>query len=277
MIIRAAKEKPLTKSALAKQEGLSRGSLYYRPRKPQKDWLLKNQIEKVLHQHPSYGYRRVALQLHLNKKKVRRVMRLFGLKPYRRRGRKYRKIKDLSLVYSNLLQEMAFPVKAGVAWVSDFTHIPFHGKYLYLATIMDLFDRKVVGWSMLTNHSVQLNLSALINAVEKYGRPELLHSDQGSEYKSRVYTCFAEGFGIKLSMSHKAAPWENGYQESFYSQFKVDLGDPNRYRTLGELTVAVYLQIHYYNHDRIHTKLKMPPQTYAERHQLTTNPVSVRL
>lgn len=277
MIIRATKEKPLTKSALAKQEGLSRASLYYRPKKPQKDWLLKNQIEKVLHQHSSYGYRRIALELRLNKKKVRRVMRLFGLKPYRRRGRKYRKIKDLSLVYPNLLQEMAFPVKAGMIWVSDFTRIPFHGRVVYLATIMDVFDRKVVGWSMLTNHSVQLNLSALIDAVEKHGRPELLHSDQGSEYKSRVYTSFAENLGIKLSMSHKAAPWENGYQESFYSQFKVDLGDPNRYRTLGELVAAVYRQIHYYNHERIHTKLKMPPQAYAERQQLTTNPVSVRL
>lgn len=277
MIIKAAAEKPLTKSALAKQEGLSRGSLYYQPRKPQKDWLLKNQIEKVLHQHPSYGYRRIALELHLNKKRVRRVMRLFGIKPYRRRGGKYRKIKDLCLAYPNLLQEIAFPIKARVAWVSDFTRIPFHGRIVYLATIMDVFDRTVVGWSMLTNHSVQLNLSALIDAVEKHGRPGILHSDQGSEYKSRVYTRFAESLGIKLSMSHKAAPWENGYQESFYSQFKVDLGDPNRYRTLGELAAAVYRQIHYYNHERIHTKLKMPPQAYAERHQLTTNSVSVRL
>lgn len=277
MIIRAAKEKPLTKSALAKQGGLSRASLYYRPRKPQKDWLLKNQIEKVLHQHTSYGYRRIALKLHVNKKRVRRVMRLFGLKPYRRRGRKYRKIKDLGLVYPNLLQETAFPVKAGVIWVSDFTRIPFHGRVVYLATIMDVFDRVIVGWAMLTSHSVQLNLSALIDAVEKHGRSEILHSDQGSEYKSRVCTGFAESLGIKLSMSHKAAPWENGYQESFYSQFKVDLGDPNRYKTLGELVVAVYRQIHYYNHDRIHTKLKMPPQAYAQLHQLTTNLASVRL
>ncbi|MBI4049919.1 MAG: IS3 family transposase [Candidatus Doudnabacteria bacterium] len=68
-----------------------------------------------------------------------------------------------------------------------------------------------------------------------------------------------------------------GGEMSFYSQFKVDLGDPNRYRTLGELVAAVYRQIYYYNNERIHTKLKMPPKLYAERHQLTTNPVSVRL
>lgn len=73
-------------------------------------------------------------------------MKLFGIKPYRRRGRKYRKTKDSGTIYSNLLQQIEFPAKSGLVWVSDFTHIPFHGKFLYLATITDLFDRKVVGW-----------------------------------------------------------------------------------------------------------------------------------
>lgn len=69
-------------------------------------------------------------------------------------------------------------------------------------------------------------------------------------------------------MSHKHSPRENGYQESFYSQFKVDLGDPNRFKTLGELAVAIYLQIHYYNTSRIHTKLKMPPATFAAQQDI---------
>lgn len=133
---------------------------------------------------------------------------------------------------------------------------------------MDIYDRKVVGWSLLTNHTIQLILAALIDAVEKYGRPHILHSDQGTEYKSIVYTSFVENLGISISMSHKASPWENGYQESFYSQFKIDLGDPNRFKTLGELAVAVYQQIYYYNHLRIHTELKMPPATFALRQHL---------
>jgi len=120
-----------------------------------------------------------------------------------------------------------------------------------------------------------------MNAIEKYGRPEILHSDQGSEYKSKIYASFAESLGIRLSMSKKASPWENGYQESFYSQFKVDLGDQNRFKTLGELAVAIYLQIYYYNNQRIHTKLKMPPALFAERLRqpadLTTNYVSIKV
>lgn len=277
MIIKAVSEKPLSKSALAKQEGISRASLYYRPVKPKRDWNLKSQIEKVLHEHPSYGYRRIALELGINRKRARRVMRLFGLRPYRRRGRKFRKIKDLGRVFPNLLQTLPFPDTTNIIWVSDFTYIPFHGKTVYLATLMDVYDRRVVDWNLLTTHAVQLPLIALMEAVEKHGRPIVLHSDQGSEYKSKLYTGFAVSLGIQPSMSHKGSPWENGFQESFYSQFKVDLGDPNRYRTLGELAVAVYLQLHYYNHERIHTKLKMPPELYAERQTLTTNPASVKL
>ena len=278
MIDRLSETKPLTKIDLARQEGISISSLYYKPVKPDQDQLIKNQIEHVLAQHPSYGHRRIAIELKVNKKKIRRVMRLFNIKPYRRRGRRFRKIKDYSTIYPNLLQSMPFPDKANNIWVSDFTYIPFHSRYVYLATILDIFNRKIVGWSLLTNHTVQLTISALINAIEKQGRPDILHSDQGSEYKSKLYTGFAKNLGINISMSHKGCPWENGYQESFYSQFKIDLGDPNRFRTLGELSAVIYHQIYYYNNQRIHSKLKMPPNQFDQMRQLlTTNSLSVRL
>ncbi len=279
MIGRISEDKPLTKSDLAKQQGISISSLYYKPLKPSKDQLLKNQIEHVLSQHPSYGHRRIAIELKINKKKIRRVMKLFDIKPYRRRGRRFRKIKDYSTIYPNLLQARPFPERANQIWVSDFTYIPFHSKYVYLATILDIFNRKIVGWSLLTTHSVQLTMAALIDALEKNGRPDILHSDQGSEYKAKLYTGFAKSFGINISMSHKGCPWENGYQESFYDKFKIDIGDPNRFRTLGELSAVIYQQIYYYNNERIHLKLKMPPNQFNQRHSqlLTTNSLSVRL
>jgi len=279
MIIKAAETKLLSKTALARQQGVSISSLYYRPKQPAKDWHLKNRIEAILVDNPSYGHKRLAVELCANKKRVLRVMKLFGLKPYRRRGRKWRKSKDNGCAYPNLLRLMSFPESRRTAWVSDFTYIPFHGRFVYLATIMDLYDRQVVGWSVLTGHTAHLTIAALIDALEKHGRPMVLHSDQGSEYKSRPYTRFAESLGIRLSMSAKGSPWENGYQESFYSQLKVDLGDPNRFETLGELVAAIYLQLHYYNTIRIHTKLKMPPALYARATQqlLTTNYASVRV
>lgn len=279
MIVKAAEAKPLSKTGLAKEQGISRSSLYYQAIKPQRDWQLKNLIELVLSKRPSYGHRRIAAELGMNKKRVLRVMKLFGLKPYRRRVRKYRKTKDYSAIYPNLLQLQLFPEKSNKIWVSDFTYLPFHGKWIYLATVMDIFDRKVVGWNLLTSHTAQLTANALIAAIEKGGRPEIIHSDQGREYIARAYIGFVESLKIQVSMSHKGCPWENGYQESFYSQFKLDLGDPGRFKTLGELAVAVYQQIHYYNNLRIHTKLKMPPAQFSQRHNqiLTTNSASIIL
>jgi len=265
MIVR---QKVLSKTSLAKQQNISRSSLYYRPKQPDKDWRIKNKIESILKDNPSYGHRRIALALKTNRKKILRVMRIFSIKPYRRRGKRFRKTKDSSRIYPNLLQLMPFPESANIAWVSDFTEMSFHGRVVYLATIMDIYDRKIVGWNLLTTHGVQLTVTALIDAIEKYGRPNFLHSDQGCEYRSKTYTSFANNLGINLSMSNKASPWENGYQEAFYSQFKVDLGDPNRYKKLGELAVAVYLQIYYYNYQRIHLELKMPPAVYTERQKV---------
>lgn len=279
MIVKTADGQSLTKADLAKEHGLSRASLYYQAIKPKKDWQLKNRIEQVLSRHHSYGHRRIARELKINKKRILRVMRIYGIKPYRRRTRKYKKTKDYSAIYPNLLQLLPFPEKSNKIWVSDFTYLPFHGRWIYLATVMDIFDRKIVGWSLLTSHTAQLTISAVIDAIEKCGLPDIIHSDQGREYTAKAYIQFVENLEIRVSMSHKGCPWENGYQEAFYSQFKVDLGDPNRFKTLGELAAAIYQQIYYYNNLRIHTKLKMPPAQFSRQQNqiLTTTPASIIL
>lgn len=262
-----------SKKALAQASGLSRSMLYYRPKMPGRDWNLKIQIEQVLQKNPSYGYRRIATALQVNSKRTQRVMHLFGIKAFRRRGKRPLKARDLNLSpvpYQNLLLTILFPHRFGIAWVSDFTYIKFHGKFIYLATIMDLFSREIVGWSVLNAHSAQLTVTALIDALQKHEAPILIHSDQGKEYRAKTYIKFVEQCQIQVSMSRKASPWENGYQESFYSQFKVDLGDQNRFKTLADLTIAIHLQILYYNNSRIHSKLKMPPAVYAERQRVLT-------
>lgn len=255
-----------SKSKLVRRTGMSRSMLYYKPKMPEHDWQLKVQIENTLNAHPSYGHKRISQVLDVNKKKVLRVMHLFGIKPFRRRGKRPEKKQDLNqnpTKYQNLLLTIAFPERSGIAWVSDFTYIKFRNKFVYLATIMDLFNREIVGWSVLNTHTAQLTVTALIDALQKHDHPYLIHSDQGSEYRSKVYTTFVETTGIKISMSRKASPWENGYQESFYSQFKLDFGDPNRFKTIAELTIAIHYQIYYYNNYRIQSKLKMPPKQYA--------------
>ncbi len=189
-------------------------------------------------------------------------MNIFGIKAYRRRGRKYKKTKNIKVIYPNLLMT-ACPTHENHIWVSDFTYIPFQGKTVYVATVLDLFTRKVVGVSVYTTHAVQLTLSTFMNALMHNPRPDIYHSDNGSEYNAKVFIEMLETVGVLISRSAPGCPWENGYQESFYSQFKIDLGDPSQFKTLGELVFNIYQTIWKYNNTRIHSALKMSPVQFV--------------
>ncbi len=256
-------EGKVSKTALARELGVARSTLYYQPKLPGKDEALKLEITRVLKLHPSYGHKRLALHLKVNKKRVLRVMHLYQMKPYRRRGKKPWRPPTPATRYPNLLKGN-FPGQVGLIWVSDFTYIPFHGRFVYLATVMDLYCRKVVGYHISTAHNTPLVAGALFSALTNHSAPKVIHSDQGVEYAAKAYTELAERFGIQISMSAKASPWENGYQESFFSRFKVDLGDPHRFTTLGELVEYIHLTLYVYNTYQIHKKLKMSPIQYLQ-------------
>lgn len=242
----------------ARELQVSRQSLYYKQKKPEEDWKLKQIIEEVLREYPSYGSRRVSIHLKLNRKKVKRVMNLFGIKAYRRRGGKWHKSKPIEHKFPNLLLT-EYPTDQNKIHVTDFTLIQYKNEKIYLCTVMDLWNREVVGLSVLSNHSVELVLNAFLSSIHSHPRPEIFHSDNGSEYDSKAFVQTLIELNIKISRSKPGCPWENGYQESFYSQFKVDLGDPNRFESKGELIYNIYHQVYIYNHKRIHTALKMSP------------------
>lgn len=254
----------MTKTAIAKDLGVARATLYYKPRLAVKDEQLRQAMLRVLHLHPSYGYRRLAIHLGVNKKRAQRVMQLYGLKPFRRRGKKPKYVTRVSLADQELPNLLIgyFPDTPDDVWVSDFTHIRHYGRWVYLATVMDIFSREIVGWFVSTKHDTALVAAAFFDALETHSRPKILHSDRGSEYLSQVYRELATNCGIDMSYSAKASPWQNGYQESFYSGFKVDLGDPERFNSIGELIEAIHLQLYIYNHYRIHLSLKMSPKQY---------------
>lgn len=252
------------KTLRARELGVSRSTLYYKPKKPDRDWELKCRIEEVLRLHHAYGSRRLAIHLKMNRKRVQRVMGIFGIKPYRRRGAKYKKSTNIKVIYPNLLLT-TYPAYEGHIWATDFTYIWFQGRFVYVATVIDLHTRKIVGLSVYTTHAVTLVISALMSALHINPRPEIFHSDNGSEYNSAVFIDALQTVGTLISRSAPGCPWENGYQESFYNQFKIDLGDPSRFKTLGELVLAIYQTIHTYNHTRIHSALKMSPMQFARQ------------
>jgi len=256
-----------TKTQLAKDLGVSRSSLYYKPKREEIDNEVKMQIETVISEHPAYGHKRIAIELKLNKKRIRRVMKKFGIKPPRRRTRALKKPEDRNkspTKYKNLVR--CCPLFPNVIWASDFTYIKYKGKFIYVATILDIYTREILGWNISRFHNKLLVLGALQDALKRTGtKPIYLHSDQGSEYDSEDYLYYAEKIGIKISMSRKGSPWENGFQESFYRGFKVDLGDQNRFETLAELIEEIHQTIWYYNNNRIHTALKMSPIQFKEK------------
>ena len=223
----------------------------------------------MLSLNPSYGHRRIALSLGLGRRRVRRVMKLYGIKPYKRKGRrvKRRDLGRLEAIYPNVIKGSC-PVKSGLVLVEDFTYIPYQGKPVYVATFTDLFTREIVGWNLSTRHTQGLVTNAFLDAVKTLGKiPKAVHSDQGGEYQSKDYTQLMERLGVKISMSKKKSPWENGYQESFYNNFKTDLGlEFDRFNSLGELIEAIHQTINYYNQERIHLALKMPPEKFRLIH-----------
>jgi len=256
----------LTKKQLASKLGVSVSSLYYQHKRPSIDEEIKNHIETVLTQNPSYGHKRIALALKLNKKRILRIMKKFNIKPLRRRLKKPLKKDDLNKPKSsfpNLIKNIK-PSMPYHIWCADFTYIKFKDKFIYLATIEDIFSREIVGFNISRYHTKQLVLGALEDATSKYSLPKIIHSDQGSEYDSEAYTSFALNLGIKVSMSAKGSPWENGYKESFYSHFKLECGDLNRFEDIVEVIEYLYNQLWYHNNIRIHTKLKMTPIAFRE-------------
>jgi putative transposase len=257
------------KKLVANELGISRGTIYYELKQPEKDWNTKILIENALREHPSYGHKRLAIHLKMNKKKVLRVMNIFGIKPYRRHTRKYKKTKNIKVLYPNLLLTNYLQYENHI-WTSDFTYLKIKNKTVYVCTVMDLYSKKIIGLSIMTNHTVQLTINALMQALTNHKRPLIFHSDNGSEYNAKDFRNILNKLNIHISRSKPGCPWENGYQESFYDKFKIELGDPSRFKSLGELTFEIYKQIYYYNHKRIHTVLKMSPYEFSEKQKFAT-------
>lgn len=258
------------KTVLAKSLGVSRSSLYYVSQKDEKDWLLKNQIEAVTRDdHQSYGSRSLSDALHRNRKRIQRVTRKYGIKPYRRRGRKWRKKKAISVVYPNLLST-TIPSFRRHIWAADFTELSWDKKTVYVATVIDLYTRDIVGVAVSLREGAVLTIQALCSALLHCPRPEIFHSDNGKDYEARSFVAMLTNAGIRISRSHPGCPWENGYQESFYGKFKIDLGDPNRFDTLGELVAEVYRKIWIYNNTRAHSAFGMPPRVFAEKIEINS-------
>jgi putative transposase len=227
------------------------------------DEQLNDKIESVWLKHPAYGHRRLGWHLKVNHKRILRVMRKYGLKPPRRKVRHYCTTSTPDHTFTNLIKDW-FPLQPHELWVADVSYIKFQGRFWYLSTIVDVVTRQVLAVQVSRFHNHQLVLSTLKQAMIMAGTlPYIFHSDQGTEYMAQTVIGFLLSNRVGVSVSDKGSPWQNGYQESFFGRFKAEMGDLNRFETVGEFLEAIYQHIHYYNYDRIHTALRMPPVIFA--------------
>lgn len=143
-------------------------------------------------------------------------------------------------------------------WVSDITYIRVGRDWAYLAVVLDLYSRKVVGWALDTHMRETLILEALRAAVGQRDVAEglLLHSDQGVQYRSNEYQQTLSDLGIVPSMSRKGNCWDNAVMEAFFARLKVELIYPENYRTVDELRSGLfeYIEI-FYNRQRLHSAI----------------------
>jgi len=213
--------------------------------------------------HKDYGYRRIADHLGVNRKRVQRVMQKFSLQQKRKKRRRLIPLApELEMPVSNLLT-LRSAVRVDTIWIADFTELTYKGQRFYLATVVDYLTREVVGISVHLTHTKALVLESLERVVaHTKNLPELIHSDQGSEYLCGEVLDYLYSQGITPSFSAKSSPWQNGRQESFFSHFKQELPDLNQYASFGEALAQLYTQITYYNTERIHTSLRMPPAQF---------------
>lgn len=148
-------------------------------------------------------------------------------------------------------------------WVQDFTHLRFRGEEHYLAVVLDLRTRQVVGWRLGLRHTSELTHAAVLDALSKHPSPTILHSDQGSEYLSYKHQELCARMEITLSCSARASPWQNGFMERWFGNFKLELGNLAKHKDVAALHEAIAMAIFYYNTKRIHLALGMSPAAYA--------------
>lgn len=193
-------------------------------------------------------------------------MKKYGIKPPRRKKKPhFSTVSVKTTKYTNLIKDLLITHENQV-WVTDTSEFKFHEQKWYIVTIIDLFTRQVRGVSIGKHHDSNLVMTAIQMAIKITNvTPEIFHSDQGTEFMAQLCTSFLEGFETRISVSDKASPWQNGYQESFFGRFKEEFGDINRFETAGEMIEGIYQYIWYYNTKRIHTALKMPPTVYAKQ------------
>jgi putative transposase len=231
----------------------------------------------------TYGAPRVHVELgrrgwRVNHKRVERLMRIHGIVGYRPRRRRGLTKPDAGTAPApDLLGRLFDPDRPDVAWCGDVTWIPTDEGWLYLASVIDLASRHLLGYAMGVHHDAALVVAALQAAVATRSRAQMdatiFHSDRGSEYSSAACIQACQRLGLRRSMGRTGSCLDNAVAESWFATLKVELVDRHRYRTRAQARTAIFAWIAWYNRFRLHsTNGYLSPIQWEQQHTISPLP-----
>lgn len=249
---------------------ISRSSLYYTPVGFSPETLeLMRQIDRVFTQYPFFGSRQIAAYLpgkgqHAGRHRVRRLMKIMGLEAIYKRPNTSKKHPE-NRIYPYLLRNMQI-TRPNQVWCSDNSYIPVKRGFLYLVAIMDWATRKVLSWRLSNTMDASFCKEALDEAIAKYGQPEIMNTDQGSQFTGAAWITTLTEAGVKISMDGRGRYLDNIFIERLWRSLKQEAV------YLHELTDGFVAErvirewITFYNTDRPHTALdkRTPDEAYFD-------------
>lgn len=224
-------------------------------------------LEQIIKIHKAnrelYGYPRIHQALKqlgytCGRNRVARLMRENGIiAKMARRFKRHKHKHELFRSSTNLLLDREAVTAHNQVWVGDVTFIRVDNKWTYLSTVMDLYNREIIGWCVSKKNDAALVKETLIMAAtnNKCTSDTIFHSDQGSVYASKVYRDVLSQFNLKVSMSRKGHCWDNAYMESFYHTLKTEMVYFMKFKCLTEAIAHIMDYIRYYNNERLHSSL----------------------
>jgi putative transposase len=254
-------------NTLLKVARLSRSTFYYQAKVQQagdRYAELKASIGAIYERHKGrYGYRRITDELRnagwvVNHKTVQRLMQLLGLKSLVR-PKKYRSYRgQFNAHVSNVLDRQFQADQPNQKWVTDVTEFNVRGDKLYLSPMLDLYNGEIVAYETQRSPQMPLVSNMLKEALRRLKGQEapLLHSDQGWQYQMPAWRRQLEARGLTQSMSRKGNCLDNAAMESFFGTLKSEFFYLNKFNSIEQLETGLRQYIHYYNHERIKSKLK---------------------
>jgi putative transposase len=247
---------------------VSRSSLYYAPKGETEENLKVMRImDEHYLKHPTEGIIRIQDMLFIlgfvvNHKRIRRLLRLMGLMAIFPK-RNLSKLGLKKYIHPYLLKGLDIN-RPNQVWAIDITYLPMKNGFLYLTAIIDVYSRYIVGWGLSNTLEAEASLSVLKQAIREHGKPEIINSDQGSQFTCEQWTSYLKGQDIQISMDGKGRALDNIFIERFWRTLKFDYVYLHPATDGLELYQGIKQYIHYYNHELHHQGIdrRVPADLY---------------